>query len=213
MVTALALLAAITALLGTVLTHWMNLSVLQVVVGSLLLVFGLQWLRKAILRSSGYKALNNEELLFQVETNRAKAAPMLRRSNLDWFAFMVAFKGMLLEGLEVIFIVITIGASSGRLGVATASAVGAAVIVGGAGVVLHRPLAQVPENTLKFAVGLLLSTFGTFWAGEGVGVHWLGSDLALLWLLAAYGLASWAAVRYLATAKCPAPHVIDEVVE
>jgi uncharacterized membrane protein len=210
---ALVLLAVITGVLGTALTRWMNLSVLQVVVGSLLLVFGLQWLRKAILRSSGYKALNDEDLLFQEETIAAQSAPMVRRANLDWFAFTLAFKGMLLEGLEVIFIVVTIGASSGHLDVAAASAFGAAVIVGGLGALLHRPLSQVPENTLKFAVGLLLTTFGTFWAGEGAGVRWLGSDLALLWVLGCYGVASWLAVRFLVAAKRPAPLVRARGVE
>ncbi len=193
-------LAAITALLGTALTRWVDISVLQVAVGSLLLVFGLQWLRKAILRSTGFKALHDEDLIFREETEEALEAPLIRRASLDWFAFTVSFKGMLLEGLEVVFIVMTIGASSGQMGVAAGAAAGAAVIVGGIGIALHHPLSRVPENTLKFAVGLLLTTFGTFWVGEGIGIKWLGEDLALLWLLGVYALSSFAIVRYLASA-------------
>jgi uncharacterized membrane protein len=190
-------LAIITAALGTALTRWVDIHVLEVIVGFLLLVFGLQWLRKAILRSSGFKALNDEDLIFQEESSAARSAPVIVRASLDWFAFTVAFKGMLLEGLEVVFIVMTIGASSGRLSVAAFSAIGAAIIVGAAGIALRHPLSRVPENTLKFAVGLLLSTFGTFWVGEGIGVHWLGDDLGLIWLLGVFCLASYAAVRAL----------------
>jgi uncharacterized membrane protein len=193
-------LALVTAVLGTALTRWVDIAVLQVVVGSLLLIFGLQWLRKAILRASGFKALHDEDLAFREETEAALAAPHLRRASLDWFAFTVAFKGMLLEGLEVIFIVMTIGASSGQLGLAAASAAAAAVVVGSIGIALHQPLSRVPENSLKFAVGLLLTTFGTFWVGEGIGIHWLGDDIALLWLLLLYGLSSYLAVRYLRAA-------------
>lgn len=191
------LLAALTAVFGAALQRWIDIHILQVIVGSLLVIFGLQWLRKAILRASGYKALNDEDALYREEIASAEAAPVRIVGSLDWFAFTVAFKGMLLEGLEVVFIVMTIGSSSGRLGVAAGAAVAAAIIVGIAGVILRHPLSRVPENTLKFCVGLLLSTFGTFWAGEGVGVHWLGDDLALLWLLGAFAFMSFAAVRYL----------------
>jgi uncharacterized membrane protein len=191
------LLAAVTALLGTALTRWIDLAALQVVVGSLLLVFGLQWLRKAILRASGYKALHDEEQVFREEMAAALAAPRMRLAVLDWFAFTVAFKGMLLEGLEVVFIVMSAGASSGKLGIAAISAAAAALVVGAAGVALRHPLSRVPENSLKFAVGLLLTTFGTFWVGEGIGVDWLGGDLGLVWLLACYGLSAFSAVRFL----------------
>jgi uncharacterized membrane protein len=191
------LLAALTAAFGTALERWIDIHVLEVIIGSLLVIFGLQWLRKAILRASGFKALNDEDALFRAEVASAQAAPVQMVGSLDWFAFTVAFKGMLLEGLEIVFIVMTIGSSSGDLGIAAGAAFAAAVIVGIAGVILRQPLSQVPENTLKFCVGLLLSTFGTFWAGEGVGIHWLGDDLALLWLLAGFALASFGAVRYL----------------
>ena len=190
-------LALATAILGTALQRWIDVGSLEIVIGSLLLVFGLQWLRKAILRASGYKALHDEDAIYRAEIAEARAAPRTRFGTLDWFAFTVAFKGVLLEGLEIVFIVMTIGASSGQLTVAAASAVAAVVVVGVIAAVLHRPLSRVPENAIKFAVGLLLTTFGTFWAGEGVGLHWLGEDLALLWLLAVYALASFLAVRYL----------------
>lgn len=194
---ALVILAILTALLGTALQRWIDLAVLQVVVGALLLVFGLQWLRKAILRASGLKALHDEDALFAAEVTTAQRVPMVAGDSIDWFAATVAFKGMLLEGLEVIFIVMTAGAASGRLGAAAIAAVAAALVVGTAGAILHRPLARVPENTLKFGVGLLLTTFGTFWAGEGLGIHWLGKDLALLWLLAAYTALAMLAIRRL----------------
>ncbi len=194
---ALLALIVLTAILGTALQRWIDLSALQVIVGALLLVFGLQWLRKAILRASGLKALNDEDALFAAEMTAAASVPMIAGESLDWFAATVAFKGMLLEGLEVIFIVMTAGAASGQLGAAALAAVAAAVIVGAAGAILHRPLSRVPENTLKFGVGLLLTTFGTFWAGEGLGIHWLAGDLALLWLLVVYAAFAVLAVRQL----------------
>jgi uncharacterized membrane protein len=190
-------LGAMTAVLGTALQRWIDIGSLQIIVGSLLLVFGLQWLRKAILRASGFKALNDEDEIFREEVEVSQSAARRIVAGLDWFAFTVAFKGMLLEGLEVVFIVMTIGASSGQLGVSALAAAGAAVIVGTAGFALRHPLSRVPENTLKFAVGLLLSTFGTFWVGEGIGVHWLGDDLAILWLLAGFAFAAFGAVGYL----------------
>lgn len=202
---ALLALVALTVILGTALQRWIDLSVLQIVVGALLLVFGLQWLRKAILRASGLKTLNDEDALFAAEVTAAASVPMVAGESLDWFAATVAFKGMLLEGLEVIFIVMTAGAASGELGAAALAAVAAAVIVGAAGAVLHRPLARVPENTLKFGVGLLLTTFGTFWAGEGLGIHWLAGDAALLWLIAAYAGFALLAVRQLAQHRSLVP--------
>lgn len=190
-------LALLTAILGTALQRWIDIGSLEIVIGSLLLVFGLQWLRKAILRASGYKALNDEDALFAEEVALARSAPTARGAAIDWFAFTVAFKGVLLEGLEIVFIVMTIGASSGQLEIAAAAAVAAVVIVGVIGAILRHPLSRVPENTIKFAVGLLLTTFGTFWVGEGIGLHWVGDDLALLWLLGAYIVAALIAVRAL----------------
>jgi uncharacterized membrane protein len=181
---ALATLVVITALAGYALRSWLPEALLQLVVGSLLLIFGLQWLRKAILRAAG------EE----------------RRLGLDWFAFVVSFKGVFLEGLEIVFIVITFGLNADSIALATLGAAIGGVIVLAAGLALHKPLARVPENTIKFVVGLLLSTFGTFWAVEGLGwfgpddasLSWPGGDAALLVLLAAWCALAWATVRLLA---------------
>jgi uncharacterized membrane protein len=175
-------LGAIVAALGPALTY-IPISALRLVVGGLLLAFGLQWLRKAILRSSGYKPLHDEEEAFRAERAEAAAAGRDVRIGIDWYGFTIAFKGVLLEGLEVAFIVITFGSTQGRLGLAAAAAGAALVVVTIAGVLVHAPLSRVPENTIKFAVGLLLTTFGTFWAAEGAGVSWPGDELALLGLL------------------------------
>ena len=175
-------LVAIIAALGPAL-QLLPIDVLRLVVGALLLCFGLQWLRKAILRSSGYKPLHDEEEAFLAERAEAAAAGRDERIGIDWYGFTIAFKGVLLEGLEVAFIVITFGSTQGRLGLAAAAAGAALVLVATVGVLVHAPLSRVPENTIKFAVGLLLTTFGTFWAAEGAGVSWPGDELALLGLL------------------------------
>jgi uncharacterized membrane protein len=202
---ALSLLAVLTAALGYALLQWVPETLLQLFVGSLLLVFGLQWLRKAILRASGLKALHDEEETFRAEREAARAAGGERRLGLDWFAFVVSFKGVFLEGLEIVFIVITFGSNANSMWLAVAGAAAGGLIVLGAGVALHRPLARVPENTIKFMVGLLLSTFGLFWSVEGLGVFtpadaslgWPGGDAALLGLLAMWALLAWGAVRVL----------------
>jgi uncharacterized membrane protein len=187
-------LAALVAALGPALGK-IPIDSLRLVVGALLLVFGLQWLRKAILRSSGYKALHDEDEAYREERERAAAAGSEQRAGLDWYSFTVAFKGVLLEGLEVVFIVIGFGTAHGRLAPAVAGAVAAAVLVVAAGVVARGPLARVPENTIKFTVGLLLTSFGCFWAGEGVGIEWPGDELSLVGVIAFFGLASLALVR------------------
>ena len=202
---ALALLTVITAIAGYALLTWMPETLLQLVVGTLLLIFGLQWLRKAILRSSGLKALHDEEETFREEREAARAASRERRHGLDWFAFTVSFKGVFLEGLEIVFIVITFGANADSIALAALGAAAGGVIVLGAGFALHRPLSRVPENTIKFAVGLLLSTFGTFWAVEGLGVFkhgsasvdWPGGDAFILAVLASWCALAWLAVRLL----------------
>lgn len=193
---ALVVLAAITALLGPALVL-IPIDALRLVVGALLLVFGLQWLRKAILRSSGYKALHDEAAIFQREMDNARGQTGIVRAGLDWYAFTLCFKGVLLEGLEVAFIVVTFGATAHQVGLAAAGAAAALIIVVGVGVAVHQPLSRVPENTLKFAVGLMLSTFGTFWAAEGAGVQWPGSDLAIIGILAVYAAISFVYVRTL----------------
>jgi len=204
-VAALVLLAGVAAFSGYALVNWFPESLLQFIVGSLLLVFGLQWLRKAILRASGLKAMHDEDATFREETEAARLAGTETKAGLDWFGFVVSFKGVFLEGLEVIFIVITFGLNAHSMPTAIVGAAIGGAIVLVAGIVLHRPLARVPENTIKFAVGLLLSTFGTFWAVEGLGVfkeqseslEWPGGDAALVALLALWCGLSWLAIRLL----------------
>jgi uncharacterized membrane protein len=176
-------LAAIVAALGPALTL-LPLSVLQLVVGGVLLTFGLQWLRKAILRASGYKALHDEEAIFAKEIAEARSAERDERAGIDWYGFTLAFKGVLLEGLEVAFIVITFGSTQGSIGLAAVGAGAALVLVAVVGVLVRAPLARAPENTMKFAVGVMLTTFGIFWSAEGAGAHWPGKDLALFGILA-----------------------------
>ena len=196
-VSALVALAVFTAVAGYSLATWLPEAALQLAVGALMLVFGLQWLRKAVLRSSGLKALHDEEEEFRATTEAARKAGADTRLGLDWFAFVVSFKGVFLEGVEIVFIVITFGLSADSMPVAVTAALFAAVVVLVAGVAIHKPLSNVPENTLKYVVGLLLATFGTFWSLEGLGIfsvsneplEWPGEDLALgVLLLAWWGL-------------------------
>ena len=183
--TATAALAVVVAALGPALTR-IPINGLRLVVGALLLIFGLQWLRKAIMRASGYKALHDEDATYREELEAARAAGTEVRAGMDWYSFTLSFKGVFLEGLEVAFIVLTFGATHGRGGIPLA-AIGAAaaiIIVGVVGVLIHAPLSRVPENTMKFAVGVMLTTFGTFWGAEGAGVEWPGKDGAILAILA-----------------------------
>ncbi len=189
-------LAGVVAGLGPALRH-IPIGSLRFVVGALLLAFGLQWLRKAILRASGYKPLHDEAEAFSREREQAGSASPARSEGMDWYSFTVAFKGVLLEGLEVAFIVVSFGATQGRLGPAAAAAAAAGVAVVVAGLVVRGPLERVPENTLKFAVGVMLSSFGIFWGGEGAGVEWPGGDLAILAVIAFVGLVSFGLTREL----------------
>ena len=193
---ALVILAAITAILGPALTL-LPIDALRLVVGALLLTFGLQWLRKAILRASGYKALHDEAAIYQQEIAAAQSSARSMRGGLDAYAFTLSFKGVLLEGLEVIFIVVTFGATAHQVGLAALGAAGAVVLVTITGLVVSGPLTRVPENALKYAVGLLLSSFGTFWAAEGAGVTWPASDASILGLLAVLGVVSYGYVLLL----------------
>ncbi|HWD51882.1 MAG TPA: hypothetical protein VG412_05750 [Acidimicrobiales bacterium] len=192
---ALLVLGALVVALGPAIVHYVPLGTLRLVVGGLLLVFGLQWLRKAVLRASGLKARHDEDAIFarQVEELSGTAAARGR----DTTAFVVAFKGVFLEGLEVVVVVITLGTTSHDLGLAAAAAGAAIVVVGAIGVAVARQLSAVPENAMKMGVGLMLVSFGTFWSGEGVGVHWPGSDLAIPVLVGVYGLGAWALVTAL----------------
>jgi uncharacterized membrane protein len=179
-VSALIVLAVIVAALGPALTA-IPLSSLRLLVGALLLVFGLQWLRKAILRASGHKDLHDEDAIFNRELAAARDAQAERRWVVtDWYAYTLSFKGVLLEGLEVAFIAITFGSNQHDVPLAAVAAVSAIVIVTALGFVVKAPLSRVPENTLKFVVGIMLTSFGLFWGGEGADARWPGSDAALL---------------------------------
>ncbi len=214
---ALVVLAVLVAAVGPALVHDVPLRTLRLVVGALLLVFGLQWLRKAILRAAGLKAKHDEDAIFArqvaaltVEGTAPAPGPdggrgqAGRRGHRDTTAFVVAFKGVFLEGLEVVVVVITLGATAHRLGLAAAVAGLAVVVVGVVGIVVARQLASVPENALKMGVGLMLVSFGTFWTGEGVGVRWPGSDLAVPVLVAVYGALAWVLVTVARPSAAPA---------
>jgi uncharacterized membrane protein len=192
---ALLALCAVTAALGPALTA-LPLNVLRGVVGGLLLVFGLQWLRKAILRASGFKALRDEEAAFTQETGAAAQAGAVA-PGLDGYSFLIAFKGCFLEGLEVVFIALTFGSNQRDLPAAAAAAAAAVLVVAAAGAALRAPLARVPENALKFVVGVMLTSFGLFWGGEGAHAHWPGGESALLAIIPSVGLFALATVALL----------------
>ncbi|MFC3323635.1 COG4280 domain-containing protein [Mesorhizobium cantuariense] len=175
----LALLVLLVLALGPLL-DLVPLHALQLVIGVLLLLFGLRWLRKAILRSAGVIALHDETKAFAKEEANLQTAERNKEAHLDWIAGITAFKAVVLEGLEVVFIVIAVGAGRGLLVPAAMGAAAACVVVLLIGVIVHRPLARVPENTLKFGVRVMLSAFGVFWTGEGLGVDWPGHDLSIL---------------------------------
>jgi len=183
-----ALLALLIIAFGPALARF-PIAVLQLVIGILLLFFGLRWLRKAVLRYAGAIALHDEATIYAKQM-RLLAAERGAPEKIDWIGFITAFKAVALEGLEVVFIVIAVGATAGALVYASAGAALAGIFVIGAGFALHRPLATVPENTLKFCVGIMLSAFGTFWTGEGLHVAWPGADLILLALVAGFSAAS-----------------------
>lgn len=173
-------LAVAVAIAGPAITL-LPLGVLRLVVGGLLLVFGLQWMRKAILRASGYKPLHDETLIYSREVDAAKQAARTSRFGVaDWYAFTLSFKGVVLEGLEVVFIVLTFGTNQRNVPLASLAAGVAVVLVVIIGAIVRGPLARVPENTLKFVVGIMLTSFGTFWGAEGAGAVWPGADTSLL---------------------------------
>jgi uncharacterized membrane protein len=189
---ALGALAAIVVLLGSTLTL-IPLDALRLVIGFLLLAFGLQWLRKAILRAGGALALHDEDAIFAREIAEARAHET-QKVEFDWYAFTLSFKGVFLEGLEVAFLVIAFGSTHHDFAPGAAAAGAALLTVLVLGVVVHGPLSRVPENALKFGVGLILVTYGTFWGAESAGVRWPAGELAIIGLLAWYGVASWALV-------------------
>jgi len=192
--TALVGLVIFTAVAGYALVNWLPEAALQLAIGGLLLIFGLQWLRKAILRSSGRKGLHDEAEIFAKQSAAARSADSRSMFGLDYFAFVVSLKGVFLEGVEVVFIVITFGLNAHNMPVAVTASVVAAVIVLVVAVAAHGPLTRVPENTLKYGVAVLLSTFGSFWLVEGLGIFrtgrsplgWPGGNIALIVVLAGW---------------------------
>ncbi|WP_377268527.1 COG4280 domain-containing protein [Peterkaempfera sp. SMS 1(5)a] len=213
---ALVALAAAVAALGPAI-GLIPLDPLRLVVGALLLVFGLQWLRKAVLRASGHRAHHDEEAVYARQLTAARAAASGGRGPVrDWYAFTLAFKGVFLEGLEVAFIVVTFGSSGRDIPLAALGALAAVLAVAALGLAIRAPLARVPENTMKFAVGTMLTAFGLFWSTEGAGARWPGSDAALPVLVPAVALlaAGFAAVlrrtAASASASAPAPRTSAE---
>ena len=178
-VAGLALLALIVLALGPLLDR-VPLNLLQLAIGILLLLFGMRWLRKAILRAAGVIPLHDEAIAYATETAQLREQASLDNARLDWLAALASFKAVMLEGLEVVFIVIAVGAGRGLIIPASVGAIAACLLVVAIGFAIHRPLARVPENMLKFVVGVMLSAFGVFWIGEGFGVDWPGEDIAII---------------------------------
>ncbi|MGO9196725.1 MAG: hypothetical protein ACLQK4_06325 [Acidimicrobiales bacterium] len=207
---AVAVLAVIVVAVGVPLIHLVPLNALRVVVGGLLLVLGLNWLRKAILRSSGHKALHDEDAIY-AKTVAELAAEAAGEGGTSWSerprdatGFVVAFKGVFLEGMEVVMIVLTLGSSSKHLALAAIAAAAAVVVVGVIGALVARQLSEVPENALKMGVGIMLSSFGVFWVGEGAGLRWPGSDVFLLALVATFAAAAAVLIQAMRRALPPA---------
>jgi len=201
---ALVVLAVITAAVGPA-VGYLPLTALRLVVGALLAVFGLQWLRKGVLRATGYKALHDEASAYLREVAAAReAAVEKKRWVSDWYAFTLSFKGVLLEGLEVIFIVITFGDNQRDVGAAVIGAAAAIIVVTITGFAVRSPLTKVPENSMKLAVGVMLTSFGTFWGAEGAGVAWPGHDAALLVLVPVVALVTAACIAWLRSREAAA---------
>ncbi|MEN4479140.1 hypothetical protein [Mycolicibacterium cosmeticum] len=203
----LLVLAVLITALGPAVTA-IPIGILRLIVGALLLVFGLQWLRKAILRAGGHKPRHDEAAAFAATMAAAtQHAPARRGWHIDGYGFTLAFKGVVLEGLEVVFIALSIGSNQHNVTLAAAAAAAAVLVVAVAGLVARAPLTRVPENTMKSAVGVMLTAFGMYWAAEGAGAHWPGSDFALLVLIPAvggYALALVALMRRRAPGRGPA---------
>jgi uncharacterized membrane protein len=198
-------LAVIVAALGPALVIFVPINVLRLVVGVLLVLFGLKWLKKAILRYAHLKAMHDEEAIYEEEMAELRARGEAPHVGLDPFGVVTSFKSVLLEGLEVAFIVITFGSATSvgtggkgnSIGSAVIGAAAALVLVAAAGAIIRGPLARVPENTLKFVVGIMLTSFGTFWGGEGIGIVWWHADVFIAILVVLYLVASGALVLWL----------------
>jgi Ca2+/H+ antiporter, TMEM165/GDT1 family len=192
----LAALALMVLIFGPAINR-IPLAALQFAVGVLLLLFGLRWLRKAVLRAAGIIALHDEDAAYRSETAHLTEAIAQREARADWLAGVTAFKAVVVEGLEVVFIVIAVGAGRGLIVPASFGALGACALVLGIGALLHQPLRQVPENALKFGVGVMLSGFGVFWTGEALGVPWPGEDLSIPGFIALFLASGLALVAFL----------------
>lgn len=197
---AVAVLCLLVAVFGLALIHAVQLPIVQFIVGLIMLLFGMRWLRKAILRYSGYKALHDEGQAFEHELSRQRTSTA-GGAGVDAFGAITSFNGVFLEGLESVFIVITVGLSAHALGSAVSGSLIALILVVVAGVALRRPLQTVPENTLKFLVGIMMSAFGTFWCGEGLGVAWWNQDTSIAVVALFYLTASLVAARMLRSGR------------
>jgi uncharacterized membrane protein len=203
-----ALLSVLVGVVGVPLVHYVPIATLRVVIGALLLVLGLSWLRKAILRASGHRAPHDEDRIYADTVSRLddpSGAGQGLASQRDALAFVISFKAVLLEGMEVVLIVLSLGASAHRLGLAAASAAAAVIIIGIAGALVARQLSAIPENVMKMAVGIMLTSFGLFWVAEGMGLRWPGSDLAVPVLIAGFVGVTGLAVAWMRSLVRPAP--------
>jgi uncharacterized membrane protein len=189
---ALVALGALVTVFGYAILALFPIGLFRALIGIILILFGLKWMRKAILRATGRKALHDEAAIYEREV-----ASLRKADNVDAMAFATAFNGVLLEGIEVIFIVLTLGGNAGMLNSAILGAVLALVVVLLAGILLRAPLSRVPENTLKWVVGVMLTSFGTFWAGEGVGIQWWQQDISIIALIVLYALLAAALQRWM----------------
>lgn len=188
--TAVVVLGALVAIIGTPLVHIIQIPWIAFIVGLFMLLFGIRWLRKSILRYSGLKALHDEAESYQNELRRQQEAGQVG-TGIDGFAFATSFSGTFLEGLEAIFIVITIGLSTNNMEFSIIGAAIATIVILIAGIFLRSPLSKIPENTMKFIVGIMLTSFGAFWIGEGLKVAWPQRDLSILYLIASLLLLSF----------------------
>jgi uncharacterized membrane protein len=198
-----AFLALVVSVLSTALDR-ISMFALQFLIGVLLLLFGMRWLRKAILRAAGILPYHDEDGIFRREKAAWRENARPGQTHFDWFAALTCFKAVLLEGLEVVFIVVAVGATRGLVVAASVGAVAASALVVAIGLALRRPLARVPENTLKFAVGVMMSAFGVFWTGEGLGVPWPGEDLSIIGFAALFLILAFIAIALIRHPRCGA---------
>lgn len=204
---ALIALTVIVVILGPALVRYVPISLLRAIVGGVLLIFGLQWMRKAVLRASGFKAKRDEDAVYRKKVKELSGANV--RSGRDAQGFVVAFKGVFIEGLEVVIIVLTLGSSAHNLGLASLAAISAVVVVALIGLAVSRQLSEVPENAMKLVVGVMLVSFGTFWGGEGLGLNWPGNDLIVPLFVALYAVVTFVMVRILSGIYRKSESVLD----